>query len=333
MRIRMLYIRRITKSISLLITLSICALLITTVSAHGGRTDANGGHYDRSTGEYHYHHGYPAHQHPGGICPYSYDDQTDHSSSSGSSYSSNNYNNSYNSNKYNNSSESSSSAYSSNSYNSSSSTYSKYTETKNTTLSVGEKVEYLTLLIIIIAIICFILYKYIKTKVYNSLEAIKLLRNNIIPVAIAISIIISGFFYSYDPDMVLILSGNEIIEVWLLWIYVAAILSITEFILITYTVYALLKDNAYRHLTVDDLRDNRTDSVVNRIATLKLFKYLLLPFSIVVSICIAYYLHLNDPNMVLILFDQEIMEVRMMWIYIAVILGIVELILYAYNGD
>ena len=31
--------------------------------AHPGRTDANGGHTDRSTGEYHYHHGYPAHQH------------------------------------------------------------------------------------------------------------------------------------------------------------------------------------------------------------------------------------------------------------------------------
>ena len=51
--------------------------------AHSGRTDANGGHYDRSTGEYHYHHGYPAHQHTNGICPYDYDDQT--GSSSGSS--------------------------------------------------------------------------------------------------------------------------------------------------------------------------------------------------------------------------------------------------------
>lgn len=38
--------------------------------AHSGRTDAKGGHYDRSTGEYHYHHGYPAHQHPNGVCPY-----------------------------------------------------------------------------------------------------------------------------------------------------------------------------------------------------------------------------------------------------------------------
>ena len=38
--------------------------------AHSGRTDSDGGHYDRSTGEYHYHHGESAHQHPGGVCPY-----------------------------------------------------------------------------------------------------------------------------------------------------------------------------------------------------------------------------------------------------------------------
>lgn len=37
--------------------------------AHSGRTDSNGGHYNRSTGEYHYHHGYPAHQHVNGVCP------------------------------------------------------------------------------------------------------------------------------------------------------------------------------------------------------------------------------------------------------------------------
>jgi hypothetical protein len=38
--------------------------------AHSGRTDSKGGHYNRSTGEYHYHHGYSAHDHPGGVCPY-----------------------------------------------------------------------------------------------------------------------------------------------------------------------------------------------------------------------------------------------------------------------
>ena len=37
---------------------------------HPGRTDEDGGHTDSSTGEYHYHHGYPAHQHPDGKCPY-----------------------------------------------------------------------------------------------------------------------------------------------------------------------------------------------------------------------------------------------------------------------
>lgn len=60
------------------------ALLIPILGlAHSGKTDENGGHYDSSTGEYHYHHGYPAHHHPGGVCPYDFDDQT--GSSSGSS--------------------------------------------------------------------------------------------------------------------------------------------------------------------------------------------------------------------------------------------------------
>jgi hypothetical protein len=46
--------------------------------AHSGRTDSNGGHYNHSTGVYHYHHGYPEHQHydidgNGTIdCPYTY---------------------------------------------------------------------------------------------------------------------------------------------------------------------------------------------------------------------------------------------------------------------
>lgn len=50
----------------LLMVLTMSSLLY----AHQGRTDSNGGHYNRNTGEYHYHHGYPAHQHPNGICPY-----------------------------------------------------------------------------------------------------------------------------------------------------------------------------------------------------------------------------------------------------------------------
>lgn len=45
-------------------------LLATPALAHSGRTDSHGGHYDRSTGEYHFHHGYKAHQHPNGVCPY-----------------------------------------------------------------------------------------------------------------------------------------------------------------------------------------------------------------------------------------------------------------------
>lgn len=75
--------------------LAFLLLLSPTVLAHSGKTDANGGHYDRSTGEYHYHHGYPAHQHydmdGDGVadCPYDFDDQTDHSSHSGSSSRSN----------------------------------------------------------------------------------------------------------------------------------------------------------------------------------------------------------------------------------------------------
>lgn len=56
----------------------LCILLLIplTIQAHSGRTDASGGHYDHQTGEYHYHHGYPAHQHLSGICPYNYDDKT-----------------------------------------------------------------------------------------------------------------------------------------------------------------------------------------------------------------------------------------------------------------
>ncbi len=46
------------------------AVFLSIITLHPGGTDANGGHYDRSTGEYHYHHGYPAHQHPNGVCPY-----------------------------------------------------------------------------------------------------------------------------------------------------------------------------------------------------------------------------------------------------------------------
>ena len=52
--------------------------------AHPGGTDSEGGHTDRSTGEYHYHHGYPALQHEDKDgdgkkdCPYDFKDATDH---------------------------------------------------------------------------------------------------------------------------------------------------------------------------------------------------------------------------------------------------------------
>ena len=70
-----------------LIPILACILLLsccTVALAHPGATDANGGHYDHSTGEYHYHHGYPAHQHPDGRCPYNYDDRTGWNSGSSS---------------------------------------------------------------------------------------------------------------------------------------------------------------------------------------------------------------------------------------------------------
>lgn len=59
--------------------------------AHPGGTDSSGGHHVTATGEYHFHHGYSAHQHTGGQCPYDFDDQTGISSGSGSSTLSNNY--------------------------------------------------------------------------------------------------------------------------------------------------------------------------------------------------------------------------------------------------
>lgn len=69
----------------------ISILFSSSASGHSGRTDGKGGHYDRSTGEYHYHHGYPAHDHydmdrDGTIdCPYDFDDQTTHKSGKTSS--------------------------------------------------------------------------------------------------------------------------------------------------------------------------------------------------------------------------------------------------------
>ena len=53
------------------------------VQAHSGGTDGSGGHYDHSTGDYHYHHGYPAHDHPNGECPYTSNSNSSSSNNSG----------------------------------------------------------------------------------------------------------------------------------------------------------------------------------------------------------------------------------------------------------
>ena len=63
------------------------------VYAHPGNTDSSGGHWNRTTGEYHYHHGQPEHQHTDGFCEYDYatpTPSTGKSSTAGNSSSSKN---------------------------------------------------------------------------------------------------------------------------------------------------------------------------------------------------------------------------------------------------
>lgn len=47
---------------------------VITSHAYSGRTDSQGGHHDNNNksglGSYNYHHGYSAHLHPNGVCPY-----------------------------------------------------------------------------------------------------------------------------------------------------------------------------------------------------------------------------------------------------------------------
>lgn len=82
------YIRYI---FSLLCCIALSTTILITASAHPGGTNADGGHWDYDAGEYHYHHGYPAHDHydsnGDGIadCPYDFDDQTGINSGSPSS--------------------------------------------------------------------------------------------------------------------------------------------------------------------------------------------------------------------------------------------------------
>lgn len=56
--------------LAVVLTIIVIFSLTTTVFAHSGGTDYKGGH--NGPGGYHYHHGYPAHQHENGICPYGY---------------------------------------------------------------------------------------------------------------------------------------------------------------------------------------------------------------------------------------------------------------------
>lgn len=79
----MTYIKKlIVLAIVVILTFSFCI----SVFAHSGKTDADGGHYDHSTGEYHYHcGGNPAHTHKNGVCPYDKKGTTSSSSSSSSS--------------------------------------------------------------------------------------------------------------------------------------------------------------------------------------------------------------------------------------------------------
>lgn len=65
-----------------------------TAFAHSGRTDSQGGHRDNKNksglGSYHYHHGYPAHLHDGGVCPYSSGNTSSGNASSSNTGSQNN---------------------------------------------------------------------------------------------------------------------------------------------------------------------------------------------------------------------------------------------------
>ena len=60
--------RRLLAFVLVLCSLFSCAY------AHSGKTDSSGGHKDKynesGLGSYHYHHGYSAHLHPNGVCPY-----------------------------------------------------------------------------------------------------------------------------------------------------------------------------------------------------------------------------------------------------------------------
>ena len=72
--------KKVTSFFSAVLLAILCFSLVTyRVEAHSGKTDGKGGHTNHATGEYHYHHGYSAHDHydidgDGKIdCPYTFD--------------------------------------------------------------------------------------------------------------------------------------------------------------------------------------------------------------------------------------------------------------------
>lgn len=69
------------KLFSLLLCFIFFMIFTIPIFAHGGRTDAQGGHNDNINGGYHYHHGFEAHDHHGGECPY-FSDETAESKNS-----------------------------------------------------------------------------------------------------------------------------------------------------------------------------------------------------------------------------------------------------------
>jgi len=153
--------------------------------AHPGRTDSEGGHYDSNTGEYHYHHGFPAHQHANGVCPYEgndplYDDNDNISNNKNSSSSGTDNDNSNNQNTSSkNSSSSGTDNDNSNNQNTSSKNSSSSGMRKNFTKRIKEFFSPLETLIsdigrlILLIILVLILYFYLPLLFLMVIELIK----------------------------------------------------------------------------------------------------------------------------------------------------------------
>ena len=63
--------KRISSQVLFITVIAVLILVFsTTALAHPGGTDKYGGHTESATGQYHYHHGHEAHQHPNGVCPF-----------------------------------------------------------------------------------------------------------------------------------------------------------------------------------------------------------------------------------------------------------------------